>query len=429
VLSMGCWSPVSGFSIESETADWFARSSAGAAARFQVKQNATHYAEIDWQCIGKHNMQNALAAIVASRVAGVSIDQTVEALAAFRPSARRMERMAETATTILYQDFAHHPTAIKATLEALRVSYPDRHILAIIEPRSNTMQMGHHGDHLGTALKQATETWFYTPDTLGWQPESLPIDNPVHVINDSHALIHQVLEKCKIHSGEKGNVIIAMSNGGFDGILSRITGASLFALLLMQPALAQSDRYVEGGHYELLGEFQPVQTGDKIEVVEMFWYRCPHCYRLEPYLEKWLQNKPENAEYVPIPALLNNSWAFQARAFYTFEALGMTDQLHAKFFDAIHKERRPFNTADQLAEWAKEYGADPEAVKKTMDSFAVNNKLNFAALMSQKYGITGVPAMIVDGKYRTNVSMAGSHEELFNVINYLIEKAAAERQS
>jgi len=212
--------------------------------------------------------------------------------------------------------------------------------------------------------------------------------------------------------------------------LTRIIGATFIALLFIQPATAQSDVYVEGGHYELLGEFQPVQTGDKIEVVEMFWYRCPHCYRLEPYLEKWLQNKPENAEYVPIPALLNNSWAFQARAFYTFEALGLTDKLHAKFFDAIHKERRPFNTPDQLAEWAQEYGgADPEAVKQTMNSFAVNNKLNFAALMSKKYGITGVPAIIVDGKYRTNVSMAGSHEELFHLIDYLVEKAAAERQS
>ncbi|MBX2868077.1 MAG: thiol:disulfide interchange protein DsbA/DsbL [Acidiferrobacterales bacterium] len=212
-------------------------------------------------------------------------------------------------------------------------------------------------------------------------------------------------------------------------LLSRTITAFLATLFFLPSVWAQSDRYVEGGHYELLGEFQPVQTGDKIEVVEMFWYRCPHCYRLEPYLEKWLQNKPENAEYVPIPALLNNSWAFQARAFFTFEALGLTDTLHAKFFDAIHKERRPFNTVDQLAEWAQEYGADPEDIRKTMDSFAVNNKLNFAALMSKKYGITGVPAIIVDGKYRTNVSMAGSHEELFNLIDFLIEKAAAERQS
>ncbi len=158
----------------------------------------------------------------------------------------------------------------------------------------------------------------------------------------------------------------------------------MLALFAFSPAYGQSEQYIEGGHYELLPEFQPVQTGDKIEVAEMFWYRCPHCYRLEPYLHKWLQNKPENAEYVPIPALLNQSWAFQARAFYTFDALGLVDQLHGKFFDAIHKDRKPFNTADQLAEWAAEHGADPDAIRKTMDSFAVNNKLNFANVMTQK---------------------------------------------
>jgi len=208
--------------------------------------------------------------------------------------------------------------------------------------------------------------------------------------------------------------------------LIALTGMVVTAL---QTAQAQDDQYIEGGHYELLTEFQPVQTGDKIEVVEMFWYRCPHCYRLEPYIEKWLENKPENAEYVPIPALLNQSWAFHARAFFTFEALGLTDQLHIKFFDAIHKDRKPFNTVEQLAEWAASHGADPAAITETMDSFAVNNKLNFASVMSQKYGITGVPAIIVDGKYRTNVTMAGSHEELFNLINFLVKKAAEERQS
>ncbi|MEJ2177414.1 MAG: thiol:disulfide interchange protein DsbA/DsbL [Gammaproteobacteria bacterium] len=203
---------------------------------------------------------------------------------------------------------------------------------------------------------------------------------------------------------------------------------SLALSLFLSPAMAQTEEYVEGGHYELLSEFQPVQTGDKIEVVEMFWYRCPHCYRLEPYLIKWLENKPDNAEYVPIPAILNQNWAFQARVFYTFEALGLLDPLHAKFFDAIHKERKPFNTVEQVAQWASNYGADPDAIVTTFNSFAVNNKLNFANVMGRKYGITGVPAIIVDGKYRTSVSMAGSHDELINVINFLINKAAEERQ-
>ena len=173
---------------------------------------------------------------------------------------------------------------------------------------------------------------------------------------------------------------------------------SLILSLFLLPSHAQEETYVEGGHYELLGEVQPVQTGDKIEVVEMFWYRCPHCFRLEPFLLKWLNNKPENAEYVPVPAVLNENWAFHARVYYTFEALGLTGELHGKFFDAIHKERKPFNTVDQVAEWAAEYGVDRDVFIKTFGSFAINNKLNFANVMSRKYGISGVPAIIVDGK-------------------------------
>ena len=179
----------------------------------------------------------------------------------------------------------------------------------------------------------------------------------------------------------------------------------------------------------MLNEVQPVQTGDKVEVVELFWYRCPHCFRLEPFLVQWLENKPENVEYVPMPAVLNPDWAFHAKAYYTFEAMGLVDQLHGKFFDALHKERKNFKTVEELAEWAAGHGADSDMFTQTFDSFAVNNKINFAQIMARKYGITGVPAIIVNGKYRTNVSMAGSHDELINLINFLIEKAAAEREA
>jgi thiol:disulfide interchange protein DsbA len=212
-------------------------------------------------------------------------------------------------------------------------------------------------------------------------------------------------------------------------LLSGLALSFIAALFVSQSALAQQDDYVAGAHYELLSEFQPVQTGDKIEVVEMFWYRCPHCYRLEPYIIKWLKNIPENAEYVAIPAILNQNWVFHGRAYYTFEALGIVDELHGKFFDALHKDRQQLNTTEQLADWATQFGVDEEKFISTFDSFAVNNKINFANIMGRKYGISGVPSIIVDGKFRTNVSMAGSHDELFNVINFLIKKAEEERQS
>ncbi len=192
---------------------------------------------------------------------------------------------------------------------------------------------------------------------------------------------------------------------------------------------AQDDPFIEGGHYELLDEVQPVQTGDKIEVAELFWYACQHCFKLEPYIIEWQKNIPETAEYVLIPALLNPRWEFHARIYYTFEALGVVEQLHAKLFVAIHEQKRNIDSVDSLADWAAEHGVDRQPVIDTFDSFAVENKINFANVMVRKYGIDGVPAIIIDGRYRTSVGMAGSHEKLIEVINFLITKSAQARAS
>lgn len=203
-----------------------------------------------------------------------------------------------------------------------------------------------------------------------------------------------------------------------------VAGALLF--FAVSPGRAQ-DAFIEGVHYTALRETQPVQTGTQIEVVELFWYRCPHCYRLEPYIAQWKRNKPANAELVEIPAILNDNWAFGARIYYTLEALGLAEQLHGEVFQAIHRARRPLNTPEQFADWAAENGADRAAVLAAIDSFAVESKMRFATLMSRKYRITGVPAIVVDGKYRTSVQLAGSHDRLLEVINHLVDKAAKER--
>lgn len=223
-----------------------------------------------------------------------------------------------------------------------------------------------------------------------------------------------------------------MKNQPLRHLVTRPARSAVLAMTMLLCGLpasvtAQEENFVEGGHYELLSEVQPVQTGDKIEVVEMFWYQCPHCYRLEPFITQWLEKKPDNATFVPVPAILNKNWEIGARMYYTLEALGLDEQLHAALFNAIHKTRRPFETADQFADWAAENGADRLAIAATFTSFAVENKVNFATLMSVKYGISGVPAIIVDGRYRTSVSLAGSHENLINVINHLIKLAAKKR--
>ena len=172
---------------------------------------------------------------------------------------------------------------------------------------------------------------------------------------------------------------------------------------------------------------QPVRTGDRIEVLEIFWYGCPHCYALEPYLKKWLKNKPEFVEFVQLPAVLNRSWAFDARVFYTFVALGLIDELHEAYFDAIHKDRRRMKKVEQVASWAQEQGVDPQLILDTFNSFGVDSMLANATQMSGRYEADGVPTIIIDGKYRTTVSLAGGHNEIIDLINYLAQRAQSER--
>ena len=206
-----------------------------------------------------------------------------------------------------------------------------------------------------------------------------------------------------------------------------VGGLLAAGLLLFAANLPAQDIFVEGAHYELLRETQPVQTGDKIEVVELFWYKCSHCYRLEPFITRWRKNKPENTEFLPVPAVLGTKWAFDARMYYTLEVLGLAEQLHTNLFDAIHQANRSLDTLKEFTDWAVQNGADRQKLVAAFNSFAVENKVSFATVMSRKYDITGVPAIIVDGKYRTSVSLAGSHEKLLEVIDYLVGKAAEDR--
>lgn len=191
---------------------------------------------------------------------------------------------------------------------------------------------------------------------------------------------------------------------------------------------AAAAQFTEGEHYAVLRAPQPVQTGDKIEVLELFWYGCPHCYRLEPYIQRWLRGgKPDNAEYVPLPAVLRESWGFHARVFYTFEALGAMEALHEEFYDAIHKLRKSMRNAEDAADFAAEHGVDREEFLSAFNSFGVETRLRQGAARSTRYAAPGVPSIIVDGKYRTSVSAAGGPEELMEVVNFLVRKSAGER--
>ena len=203
-----------------------------------------------------------------------------------------------------------------------------------------------------------------------------------------------------------------------------ISALSIFLAFTLPSAAQEFQEDVN--FFPLLVE-QPVRTGGRIEVLEIFWYGCPHCYALEPYLKKWLKNKPEFVEFVQLPAVLNRSWAFDARVFYTFVALGLMDQLHEAYFDAIHQDRRRMKNVEQVGSWAQEQGIDPQLILDTFNSFGVDSMLANATQMSGRYEADGVPTIIIDGKYRTTVSLAGGHNEIIDLINYLAQRAKSER--
>ncbi len=187
--------------------------------------------------------------------------------------------------------------------------------------------------------------------------------------------------------------------------------------LLMATGSAQAQ---QGQGYELVNPPQPTATGDKIEVVELFWYGCPHCFRLEPSIKRWLESKPADVEYVRIPAILPPAWELLARAYYVAEALGKVEEIHDPLFNAIHAERQRIGTQDALADFFAAHGVDRDTFDKTFRSFSVETKIKRAKLMSERYGINGVPAIIVNGKYRTSGSLAGSNANMLRVVDQLI---------
>ncbi|MDH5436235.1 MAG: thiol:disulfide interchange protein DsbA/DsbL [Gammaproteobacteria bacterium] len=198
---------------------------------------------------------------------------------------------------------------------------------------------------------------------------------------------------------------------------------SFVLALLMMVSLNVSAEYQAGFEYELVSPAQPVTTENKIEVLELFWYGCSHCYRLEPYLHEWLKTKPANVEYVRLPAILNDSWSIHAHAYYTAEALGIVDKIHTPLFDVIHKDRKPIRNEESIKQFFIEHGGvTEEEFTNAWESFSVKIKLNRAKIRGSRYGANGVPTLIVNGKYRVTGTTAGGTANILKVVNFLIEK-------
>ncbi|HHO81879.1 MAG TPA: UDP-N-acetylmuramate:L-alanyl-gamma-D-glutamyl-meso-diaminopimelate ligase [Halothiobacillus sp.] len=219
VLDRGCWTPVETFG---QTGDWQVAGVDSISSRFDVVLKEQCQGSLEWSLLGEHNQTNALAAIAAARHAGVPVDVSLAALTEFKGVARRMELRGEVGDIRVYDDFAHHPTAIASTVAGLKNRYPDRRLIAVLDPRSNTMRMGVHREALRHSFKGADAVFIYAPDDLSWNPaETLAsMAEPLTVCHTLDGLLAALLETLRA-----GDQVLVMSNGAFGGLHQRLLAA------------------------------------------------------------------------------------------------------------------------------------------------------------------------------------------------------------
>ena len=191
--------------------------------------------------------------------------------------------------------------------------------------------------------------------------------------------------------------------------------------------LAQADpapasgRFQLGTHYTRLPAAQGTSSSaDMIEVGEVFWYGCPHCYTFDPYIENWLEDIPADVNFVRIPAVWNGTLQTHARAFYAAQALGVTDEVHSDLFREIHINRNFLDSPAGLTAFFEAHGVAADDFNAAFESFAVNTRMNRADELSRRYRIGSVPTVVVNGKYTTDAGMAGSYEDLMLLIDELV---------
>lgn len=178
--------------------------------------------------------------------------------------------------------------------------------------------------------------------------------------------------------------------------------------------------------YEVLETPLRTANPDKIEVVEFFWYGCPHCFRFEPHIKAWKESKPDNVEFIIAAPPLNPAWKVHSQAFYAAQVLGVLDQFHEPMFNAIHVDKKPMRKPKDVAKLADSLGLDGEKFQKTMKSFKVDAKIRQSLQMASSAGLNAVPTVIINGKYRTSGSVAGSYENLIKVLDDLVEQESAQ---
>ena len=204
--------------------------------------------------------------------------------------------------------------------------------------------------------------------------------------------------------------------------LKSLTVLTLFAGVMLSGSAVAQMAFVAGNDYQLISPAVKTSHPDKVVVTEIFWYGCPHCFRFEPYVEKWSASLPEGVIFEQVPSSLNPRWTEHARAYYSFQMMGALEQTHRAFFDAIHLKRQRLNSVDTIAEFVAERGLDEKVFREYYFSFPVETQLRKNVQIEKRYGHNGVPAVIVNGKYLVSGTLAGSNERMIQIMNFLVAK-------
>jgi thiol:disulfide interchange protein DsbA len=184
-----------------------------------------------------------------------------------------------------------------------------------------------------------------------------------------------------------------------------------------------------GKDYSVVKPQQPTESGNKIEVLEFFWYGCPHCNNLQPSLQAWLKRKPADVEFKHVPAVFQDSWIPLTKAYYTIETMGLIDKLHQEMFASLHKQRLPLTSPEAIFDWAATKGVDRKKFADVYNSFGINGRTQRSIELTRKYDIPGTPALVIDGQFLTAPSRtlkadkSVDYERFFQVVDGLIAEA------
>lgn len=200
-----------------------------------------------------------------------------------------------------------------------------------------------------------------------------------------------------------------------------LLGAAVALSALMGLSSVQAAPVAGKEYVELKTPVEVAEPG-KIEVVEMFWYGCGHCYQFEPYVNKWAETLPEDVNFVRMPALFGNIWDVHGQLFLTLESMGVEPQVHEAIFNAIHQQRKRLATPDEMADFLAVQGVDKDAFLKAYNSFGVKTQMEKYRKLAMAYQVQGVPTMLVNGKYRFDIVSAGGPTQALQVADFLIEK-------